>query len=372
MTVAADIVNMSLQTIGTRTTVTAAELAASSTNEAIQANLTLYRTRDDLLRMAPWNCAKNYNLLAYITSTPGTPENPSQQTITWTKGLPPPPWAYEYQYPADCLKPLWIVPQFNMGVGSGIPITTAVTGGSPNIWDGPPVKYVVGIDQFFAVVSAAVSAGGSGYAIGDLITLTPGAYSPSNLPTATPPIGCPAVLKVATLGGGNAVATVTIVNSFQQAQPENDEPVAGSYFLKPTNPVAQGTTTGSGTGATFTLTFAAQNDQRVILTNQQFATLCYVRQVSDPNIMDPQFITAWAHILGARLAIALTGDKGIANQQIAMANNVVGEARKADGNEGLTVNDVTPDWIRIRGMSSYSAWAPYNAGFDWGPLFTPY
>jgi hypothetical protein len=371
MTVVADIVNMALQTIGTRTTVTATELLNSSTNEAIQANLTLYRTRDDLLRMAPWACAMNYNLLAYITSTPGTPENPSQQTVTWTKGLPPPPWAYEYQYPADCLKALWIVPQFNQGIGSGIPITTAVTGGSPNIWDGPPVKFRPGIDQFFSVVSATVANGGTGYAVGDLIVLTPGAYGPNNVPTNTPPIGCPAILKVLTAPGG-IIGTVAIVNSFQQAQPENDEPVSGSYFLSQVSPVPQGTTSGSGVGATFNLTFSAQMDQRVIWTNQQFATLAYIKQVSDPNIMDPMFITSWAHILGARLAMALTGDKAIANQQIGLANLAVTEARKADGNEGLTINDVTPDWIRIRGMSSYSAWAPYNAGFDWGPLFTPY
>lgn len=372
MTTNTDVVNRALQDIGTRTTVTSTELANSSSNEAIQANLVLTQLRDALLRMAPWDCAFNTNILQYITSTPGTPENTGQQLQTWAKGQPPPPWAYEYQYPVDCLKACWIIPQFNTGYTSGIPITTAITGGTPSIWNGPPVKFKVAIDQFFAITAATVSAGGTGYAVGDLIFLTPGTYSPSNLPTANPPIGAPAVLRVVTAPAG-VVATVAIVNTFQQAQPQNDESVSGSYFLTQASPVAQGSTTGSGTGATFNLTFiSTAMDQRVILTNQEFAVLCYVKQIQDPNVMDPMFIDAWAAVLGSRLAIALTGDKGLANQQIAITNNLIMEARKADGNEGLTVNDVTPDWIRVRGISAYSAWTPYNMGYDWGGLWTPY
>ena len=41
-----------------------------------------------------------------------------------------------------------------------------------------------------------------------------------------------------------------------------------------------------------------------------------------------------------------------------------------DGNEGLTINDVTPDWIRIRGIyftENYSG--PYGWGYDWGSLW---
>lgn len=359
MTTNTDIVNRALQFIGTRTTVTDAELAASSTNEAIQANLVLTQLRDDLLRMAPWDCAMKTKNLVYISSTPGTPENTSAATQLWTPGQPAPPWAYEYQYPVDCLRACWMIPGTQTGF-TGVPITTAVTGGTPAFWTGQPVKFKVQIDHFYPVTAAAVVAGGTGYAVGDDITLAIG-------PTSSPPIGGPATVRVATLSG-SAVATVTVVNHILGSA----TPQGGSYFTKQTATQAQGSTTGAGTGATFSLTFGAAGDQRVILTNQEFATQAYVRQVTDPNVMDPLFQDAWAAILGSRLAMALTGDKVIANMQVAQANNWIMEARKVDGNEGLTINDVTPDFIRIRGVA-YSEWysGPYSQ-FDWGPTWSSF
>lgn len=363
MTANVDIVNRALQSFGSRTTVTAAELVALSTNEAIQANLVLTQLRDQLLRMAPWNCATDYANLALITATPGTPENTTVGPLTtWAKGIPPPPWAYEYQFPVACLRPLWVIPQFNTGFASGVPITTAVTGGAPSFWLGPPAKFKVTIDQFLPVTSAVVAAGGTGHAVGDVITLASGAVT-SN------PIGAPVQLTVATIGGGGAIATVTVVNQIAGSA----SPLGGSYFAAQTNPVAQDTTTGVGVNATFTLTFgAAKVDQRVILTNQEFATLAYIKQITDPNVMDPMFQEAWANILGARLVKALSGDKAMANLLIGEANNVIAEARKVDANEGLTINDVTPDWIRDRGIN-YPTWqiSP-NTQYDWGPMFSAY
>lgn len=360
MTTTTDIVNRALQAIGTRTTVTSTELTNNSTNEAIQANLLLTALRDDLLRMAPWNCATNFVNLTYITSTPGTPENASQATVSWQKGQPTPPWAYEYQYPVDCLRALYVVPQFQTGF-SGVPITTAVTGGGASFWQGPPVRFKVGVDQFYPVTAAAKVAGGSGYAVGDIITLAAG-------PVTSPPVGAPVQLLVTGVSSG-AVTTVSVVNQISGSA----TPLGGSYFAVQTGTIAQGSTTGAGTGATFTLTFGAQGDQRVILTNQELATLCYVRQVVDPNVMDPLFLDAWWSALGGKLAIALTGDKTLANMKLADANNLIVEARKADGNEALVVNNVTPDWVRTRGIF-YNSWelGPANMAFDWGPLLSMY
>ena len=78
----------------------------------------------------------------------------------------------------------------------------------------------------------SVAAGGTNYSVGDKITLTGG-----NFETAC-------VLEVATLSG-SAVATVTI-----------DEP--GLYNIQPSDPVAQGSTDGSGSGATFNLSFGGE------------------------------------------------------------------------------------------------------------------
>lgn len=364
MTDLVDIVNVGLQYLGTRTTITAANLANNDKNEAIQANLIVNKLRREILRMAPWNCALNTANLTYITSTPGTPENTSPATALWSKGQPPPPWAYEYQYPVDCLRPCWIIPAQLTGVASGVPITTAVTGWSPSTWLGGPVVYKVQVDQFVPVTGATVVAGGSGHAVGDVITLATG-------PSTSPPIGAPAQLLVLTAPAG-VVGTVSIVSQVFGSSPA----AGGSYFSQQTNPVAQGSTTGSGIGATFNLTYGAKGSQRVILTNAEYATLAYVTDVVDPNIMDDLLIDAWAAVLGSRLCMALTGDKTLArilaNVAIDAANSKIAIARTADGNEGLTINNVTPDWIRIRGITSYDEIGGNGFGFDWGPMWSSY
>lgn len=270
MTSFVDIGNRALQSIGARSTI--ASLTEKS-NEAIQVNIAIDPLRQQLLRMAPWNCATNFNSLALVCSAPGTSENPGVGQNVWTKGIPAPPWSYEYLYPADCLRPLWIVPQFTTGFSSGVPITTAVTGGAPQFWNGPPVRFKVSIDQISSVT------------------------------------GLPAI-------GGS--------------------------------------------------------DTRVILTNQEQAILCYIKDITAPDVMDPQFQEAWVSALAARLVFALTGDKSLANIKIQEANSYIQIARTGDANEGLTINDVTPDWIRVRGYDpvAFNQYGP--AAFDWGNLLTLY
>lgn len=268
-----DVANRALSAIGTRSQIASLQ---EISNEAQQCALLIYPVRDELLRMAPWNCATNFNSMDLICAAPGTPENPSVGNSVWTKGIPAPPWAYEYVYPQDCIRPLWIVPQFTTGFAAGVPITTAVTGGAPQFWNGPPVKFKVSIDQIDPV---------------------------SGLPT----------------------------------------------------------TTGL--------------DQRVILTNQEQAILCYLKRVTNPNVMDEQFVQAWVAALAARLTIPLNGDKAMANMKIAEANNFIQIARTGDGNEGLTINDITPDWIRTRGIdfTGGDQWGPGSYGaFDWGGFLSSY
>lgn len=73
----------------------------------------------------------------------------------------------------------------------------------------------------------AIAAAGSGYNMGDTITLAGGTNT------------SPTILTVATVSG-SGVATVTVTQ-------------AGSYSVLPSNPVSQASTSGSGTGATFTM-----------------------------------------------------------------------------------------------------------------------
>lgn len=370
------IVNLALQKIGTRTTVTQGELINNSTNEAIQANLALAQTRDELLRLAPWQCAKGMIDLQYITSLPGTPENQSTPAnqLQWSPGLPLPPYSYEYAYPVDCLRALWVVPQFNPGVvGTPVyPSNNAV--GYISTWNGPPIKFDVGNDLFYAVSSAVPVAGGSGHAPGDVIVLAIG-------PVTSAPIGAPAVVQVTAVGAGGSVQSVNMIatvygdtvlgtswsTSYSTSFGGGSSPTSGAYFLNNMGTQAQGSTTGSGTGATFALTFTPQGNQRVILTNQEYAVLSYVRRISDPNVMDSLFVKAWYHVLGANLAMALTGDKALANGLIQITNACIAEARATDGNEALTTNDVTPDWLRCRGVI-YSDYWNMGTGYGWDAI----
>jgi hypothetical protein len=362
MTTVTDVVNRALQMIGTRTSVTDSELANNTSNEAIQANISLYELRDDLTRMAPWSFAQKTANLTYITSSPGTPENPIAQTTLWGPGQPMPPWNYEYQYPNDALRILWIIPATQTGFSGGIPITTAVTGGAPSFWQGPPVKFKTANDQFYPITAVTVAAGGTGYAVGDVITLAQPSFGSS-------PVGAPAKLTVLTVLAG-AVQTATVQSQINQtpgATPST--PFGGSYFSTTAGPIAQASTSGSGTGATFTPTWGAQGSQRVILTNQEFATATYMQVVTDPNLMDPSFRQCWSTILGANLTMALAGDKKLANMLVNQANATIMQARANDANEGLTVNDITPDWIRIRGFNNADPYTGGFTGFDWGGLF---
>lgn len=364
------IVNRALQTFGSRTTVTDAELASNSTNEAIQANLIADQLRLELLRMAPWDCAFNYTNLTLIASAPGTPENTSPALPLWMKGQPPPPWVYEYCYPVDCARACWIVPQTQTGfMANFVPLSTGIVSGPAPGWQGPPIKFKVSTDQFWSATAVSVASGGSGYVAGDVVMLAVTA-------PGSPSIGASAQVTVLTVDGNGAVLTCELSTSFR-----GGGHLGGSYFGQQPNPIPNGLLLTNkftrlpvcGSDALFNLSSWVSSDQRVILTNQEFAMLAYVSDITDTAVMDPLFTDAWINILGARLIMALAGDKSLANMGIGRANEAVVEARKADANEGLTINDITPDWIRTRGIafSDYLLTGPYSS-FNWGNMFPIY
>lgn len=366
MTSVLDIANRALLSIGEQRVISS---LSQDSAEARAINMVIDDLRQDLLRMAPWSCALKTANLVYITSSPGTPENTSAATSLWQPGQPPPPWAYEYQYPADCVRACWIIQATQTGFASGVPITTAVTGGAPSFWQGPPVRFVVQTDTFVPVTAAAVASGGSGNAVGDILTL-------ATTPAGGVPIGAPAQLLVTAVNGSGAVTGVSVVNSVGNVSSSpsgGTEVVGGSYFQQQTNPVGVSATTGAGDNlATFNLAWGTAGPQRVILTNQEFATLVYVRQVTDPNIMDTLFQRAWIALVASHIAFTLKQDKDLANMMIQVANGAISTARVPDGNEGLSVNDITPDWIRIRGVDYVSPYSSPYTVFDWGGLWPMY
>ena len=357
------IINRALQAFGTRTTVTTAELNALGSNEAIQANLIYTAYRDQLLRMAPWNCGVAYANLIWLTAQPGTPENTSPYTSVWTPGQPPLGWAYEYMYPQDCLRACFLIPAMITGFAGGVPIYPVATslGTSPTGWQGPAIRYKVQVDQYFreALASALVT-GGAGYTIGDTVILGTNTLGQAFNANAVP-AGIVSI-SVLTVDVNGAILTYAL-----QAIGGTQVAKNALLFSVPTYNLVQVQTSGQGTGASVTVTSLANPKftARVIITNQEFATFAYVKQITDSAVMDPDFIEAWAFTLGGGMCIALTGDKSLANMCVGYANKKIEEARKVDGNEGLTVNDVTPDFIRIRGVDFLGYNNCWN-GFDWG------
>jgi hypothetical protein len=108
--------------------------------------------------------------------------------------------------------------------GGSYTVVPTITISAPTTAGGVQATGTVGM----SALTTALASGGTGYAIGDTITLTGGTFTQA------------IVLTVATLSG-SAVATFTTNN-------------AGTYSVLPTNPVAQGSTSGGGSGATFNIT----------------------------------------------------------------------------------------------------------------------
>ncbi len=134
---------------------------------------------------------------------------------------------------------------------------------------------------------------------------------------------------------------------------------SGPIWNSPAVPFAIGSDTDAG-----------GNDITVILTSQYQAIGVYNRRITNPSLFSSQFVSAFQCLLAARIAIALTGDKQLANGMINQANGLILQARVADGDEGLTVQDPPTDWIQARENGGFgaNAWlvSPYP------PLFSSF
>ena len=106
---------------------------------------------------------------------------------------------------------------------------------------------------------------------------------------------------------------------------------------------------------------------RIILTNQFNAHLVYTGLMWYPDAWDPLFEQAMVAVLAARLAMPLIKDRKEAIQvrrdNIGIAKQALDTARVRDGDEGWTIADYTPDWIRAR--TSGIAW--YGPGVLYMP-----
>lgn len=111
---------------------------------------------------------------------------------------------------------------------------------------------------------------------------------------------------------------------------------------------------------------AAGQDVNVILSNQPQALLVYTKRLANTELFDAQFTRAFAAYLGHSVCLQLTGDKTMWKASFEMADSITKQARASNGNEGLTVIDTMPDWIRVRGY--VADWSYPDGGFfTYGP-----
>lgn len=93
----------------------------------------------------------------------------------------------------------------------------------------------------------------------------------------------------------------------------------------------------------------AGNPITVILTNQSQAQLVYTVNQPNPIIWDSLFQEGMVSALAAYFVPALSLNMPLMQAAVGRAEKMIAQARTADGNEGVTVMDHVPDWIRARG-----------------------
>lgn len=104
-----DIYNWALAAVGTRARVQA---TTETSVEAEACTIFYENVRDQILRSAPWDCARTYKRLAQSASR--------SEDTDWVEADPAPGWLYSYALPSDFLWPRFIstYARFELGVNS--------------------------------------------------------------------------------------------------------------------------------------------------------------------------------------------------------------------------------------------------------------
>lgn len=120
-------------------------------------------------------------------------------------------------------------------------------------------------------------------------------------------------------------------------------------------------------------TDASNNPTQVILCNQTQAQVVYTVAQPNPVIWDSMFRQGFVSSLSAFLVPALSLNLALMQASIKVADSIIMQARIRDGDEGITVVDHIPDWMRARnsggavnGYGGYAPWLYANyQGMSW-------
>lgn len=114
----------------------------------------------------------------------------------------------------------------------------------------------------------------------------------------------------------------------------------------------------------------SNNPLQVVLTNLSQAQAVYTVNQPNPIIWDSLFEQAFVSSLAAFLVPALSLNLPLMGAAIKTADNIIMQARVRDGDEGVTVVDHVPDWMRARASGGSLAWntagySPYLYSMSW-------
>lgn len=96
----------------------------------------------------------------------------------------------------------------------------------------------------------------------------------------------------------------------------------------------------------------------LLYTNSPSAKVYYIKNVKDTTLFDSLFITALSTRIAAELAYALSGSSERAEQLARNYDKAIREAKRRDGQEGIT-DDVTAD------LFIDSRFSGNNGGYSW-------
>lgn len=108
---------------------------------------------------------------------------------------------------------------------------------------------------------------------------------------------------------------------------------------------------------------------KVILTNLSMAQIVYTQNNPNPDFWDSQFQAGYSASLAAFLIPPLNLNMSLLSMQIKLANQIIEEARSADGNEGVVSQNREASWIVARGAGQ---WVDNNCSYqEYGQMAWP-
>lgn len=97
--------------------------------------------------------------------------------------------------------------------------------------------------------------------------------------------------------------------------------------------------------------------REVLLSNVLSAIGVYTADVTDPDRWDSLFTDAMVNGLANEVVVPISGNVGLKQSFVQIAQDAILKARTADSNEAISSSDVQVDWILARGGGSlYGGW----------------